>query len=127
MRNVSHVVQSPPIAANPETRSPSIPKRLYLYLSHQSHHPTRVLLHVPNIQMYIICFSMNVEKLPNKHSQSQNKLRNDAKRQFKILEKSFELEKQKITEEVLIAREDTTRVEFNNYLDEALLHNPEKK
>ena len=42
-----------------------------------------------------------------------------AKRQIKLLEKAFELEKQKITEEVLIAREDVERVEFDNYLDKA--------
>ena len=33
-----------------------------------------------------------------------------AKRQLKLLEKFSELEKQKLTEEVLIAREDATRV-----------------
>ena len=32
-----------------------------------------------------------------------------AKKQLKLLEKSFELEKQKITEEVLIAREDAKK------------------
>ena len=47
-----------------------------------------------------------------------------AKRKLKLLEESLELEKQKVTQEVLIAREGATRFEFNNYFDEALQYHP---
>ena len=73
------------------------------------------------------CLSLNEPRKTSEHAQLVSKQAEEcAKRQLKLLEKSFELEKQKITEEVLIAREDAKRVDFNNYLDEALPHNPKK-
>ena len=72
--------------------------------------------------------SLNERRKSSKQAQLVAKQAEErAKRQLKLLEKSFELETQKITEEVLVAREGATRVEFNNYLDEALPYNPEKK
>ena len=43
-----------------------------------------------------------------------------AQRQLKLLEQSFELERQKIKEEVLVARENATLVEHQNLLNECL-------
>ena len=43
-----------------------------------------------------------------------------AQRQLKLFEQSFELERQKIKEEVLVARENETLVEHQNFLNECL-------
>ena len=43
-----------------------------------------------------------------------------AQRQLKLLEQSFELERQKSKEEVLVARENATHVEHRNFLNECL-------
>ena len=70
---------------------------------------------------------MNGRRKTSEHAQLVVKQAEEcAKSQLKLVEKSFELGKQKITEEVLIGCEDATRVEFNNYLDEALPYNPKK-
>ena len=71
--------------------------------------------------------SLNEHWKTSEHAQLVTKqAKEHTRRQLKLLEKSFKLEKQKITEEVLIAHGDATTVEFNNYLDEAPPVNPEK-
>lgn len=78
---------------------------------------------------YSNAYYLSLNKRRKTYEQAQlvaKQVEERAKRQIKLLEKAFELEKQKITEEVLIAREDVERVEFDNYLDKALPYNQEK-
>ena len=71
--------------------------------------------------------SLNEHWKTSEHAQLVTKqAKEHTRRQLKLLEKSFKLEKQKITEKVLIAHGDATTVEFNNYLDEAPPVNPQK-
>ena len=118
IQNLNHVVPSPPIAAN-QKNALSIHSKMFLSKSSSLKSLSNSGSSSSSKYANAYYLLLNEHRRTSKQAQLVTQQAEEcAKRQLKLLEKSFELEKQKITEEVLIACEDTTRVEFNNYLDE---------